>query len=393
MGADTASIVAGAVKDAEEGIVPDSEPTDMSGSGERTVVDIGGVEEGEESGTPAKESVASPSSAAAAGETKTKDLGTAVAKTTPPPAAQKPDDELTKEMARHGIHAPEPGKREGVFRWSKVQKVVENVRAKAAAQFEPQIKERDTRITALSKQLEDVSNADRMIFHDPDRYIATLAAMHPEKYGKFAKVLNGGAAEPEAKTTPPPAAADDPMPEPDAQFPDGSLGYSMEGQQKREEWLQRRIVADVTTKVEKMYADRFGPIEKDWKQRQMDQAAADRREKNRPGVHAQIATVKKLWGPLFKAKLAGDAEDDPEILKAMDDHPDWSFEACVSSVLLPKMQAERETMRKGLIDEIKQAPLAAAKTTPGSGGGGGGKSGPRVTADIVAEAVRAATGR
>jgi hypothetical protein len=132
-------------------------------------------------------------------------------------------------------------------------------------------------------------------------------------------------------------------------------------------------------------------MEKDFKQRELERAAEARIEQARPGVHEQIATAKKMWGPLFKAKLAGDPEDDPRIVQAMDEHPTWSFEACVAHVLLPEMQANREVMRKGLLEEIKQAPMAASRTTPGSGGGGG-TGAPRSTADIVAEAVRAASG-
>lgn len=385
MAIDTRDIVAGAVKEAESGMISDGpEQPETSPTG-TTVVDFGGTTEQEEGETAAPTGEVSPSSAAAAGTTEPpkKDLAAAVDKTPPPP----PDDELTKELMAFGIHPPKPGQREGVFKWSKVRKIVENTRTKTAARFEKDLTETKAQLKQSGDRLRNMDAVDHMILNDPDRYIRTLATIHPQLYGKYAGLGTEGKAPPQAGATPP--AKDDPRPPPDAKFEDGSLGYSPEGLDKLLEWQARRVESSVTAKVDELYSKRFGPIEKDLKRRTLEQQEVEQYERARPMVQAQIRNAKQIWGPLFQSKILGDKEDDPEILKAMDDHPDWSFDACVAFVLTPKLQANRETMRKDLIAEIQKAPAAAARSTPGSGGGGGA-SGPRTTADIVAEAVAAA---
>jgi hypothetical protein len=378
--ADIRDVVAGAVKEAESGIVPDRPDSTEETSTGTTVVDFGGSDAGEEAEAKTETAV-SPSSATAQTEAPKKDLAGTVDKTKPQPV----DDELSKEMARHGIHPPKEGQREGVFKWSKVRKVLENTRAKVAEKYERELATTRTQLEQSSARLQNMDVVDKMILTDPDRYIRTLAAIHPQLYGKYVGM--------QAEEKPKPAArpdADDPMPQPDAEFPDGSKGYSLDQQMKREEWLQRRITRTVTAEVEQRYNQRFGPIEQDWKQAQLARAAEVQRERARPGVRAQIMNAKKIWGPLFQSTLTGDPQDDPEILQAMDDHPDWSFDACVASVLTPKMQADREAMRKDVLDEIRKAPAAATRSVPGAAlGTGTGR--PRTTAEIVAEAVAAAS--
>lgn len=370
---DTSDIVAGAVHDAESGIVSES-PEPAESGGEKTVVDIGG--EAEEGGGDAAGTAASPSSAA-----KVEGKSGLAAKVEQTP---KPDEEMIKELASYGIHPPKPGQREGVFRWSKVQKVLENTRKKAAEKYEKDIRERDERIRQHEMRAKNEEAANRLIATDAQRYLEVLSTLHPE-YKRF---LPSAAAETKPKVEVSPKTE---PPPPDAQFADGSLGYSPEGLDKLMQWHHNEAKREAMEAVKQEYETRFGPMEKDWKQ-SLEARAADRHlQEAIPIVRDQIANAKKVWGSMFKSKFTGDAEDDPEIVKALADHPDWSFEACVSSVLAPRMQTSRQTMREELLDEIHKAPAAASRSVPGTGGGGG-KGAARTTTDIVTEAVRAAGG-
>lgn len=383
--ADISDIVAGAVHDAEEGITRDDSTStdDVGGDGGETSTEGGAGGGTEGAVAPATTTVVSPSSGAAApaATVGAKDLGTAVAET------PVPDDELTKELATFGIHAPQPGKREGLFKWSKVRKVVESARTKTAARFEKDLADRDTRLKTAEGRLKGMDSVDQLILIDPDRYIRTLAAIHPDKYGKF---VNGSAGAAEAKK--PEAAAAAPAaeaPEPDLRYEDGSMGYGPEGLKKLLAFTRDEAKREAVDAVKEMYEQRFGPIEKDWKAAAATRAVQQQREQRIPMVREQILNAKKTWGTLFQSKFAGDKEDDPEIVKTLDEHPDWTFDACVAHVLMPRMQANRENLRKELLEEINKAPAAAARSVP-AGGGAGGIMAPRTTEDIVREAIAAA---
>lgn len=366
--ADVSDIVAGAVHDAEDGIIPDTPSTESTESGESGSTGV----DGGEGGTP---DAVSPSSGAAAADGKTP---SGAVEQTP-----KPDEEMVKEFARYGIHPPKPGQREGTFRWSKVQKVVENARKKTAERFEKDIRERDERIRQHEIRSKNEEAANHLIATDARRYLEVLSTLHPA-YKQF---LTPAAAETKPRVE---APVQTEPPPPDAQFADGSLGYSPEGLQKLMAYHEDRGRQTAIEAVRAEYEQRFGPMEKDWKLSLEARAADQHVQQAIPIVRDQIANAKKMWGPLFKSKFTGDPEDDPEILKAMTDHPTWSFDACVTSVLAPRQQADRETMRKELMAEIQKAP-AAARSMPGGAGGGGGTGAPRSTADIVAEAVAAAS--
>jgi len=283
---------------------------------------------------------------------------------------KKPDDdadELEKELAALGIHPPVEGQRENRLPYSRMVKIFRNAQKKWVTAHQTELKERDTKLTASQERLQNMEAVDKLIANDPDRYLRMLAAIHPDKYSRF---LDGS--KPTEVKSAPPVVESSPPPAPDAEFPDGSKGYSPEGLQKLLAWQAQQVETRTLARADETFTRRFGPIEQRWKNEQVI-------EERRPMVQAMIARNKKVWGEHFK-------DGDPEILKFMNDHPEVPFDAAVSQVLVPRIQAERNTMRADILKEINTKPKAAAKSAP-TVGGGGGVTGPRSLEDIVRESI------
>jgi hypothetical protein len=299
------------------------------------------------------------------------------ADTAAPVAVAKPADDLTKELEALGLKAPEAGVRENRLPYSRVKKIVENSRKKLTDAHTTALKERDDQLTKANERLKNMDAVDKLIATDPDRYLAMLGMLHPV----YKKYTSAPVATPPAPVAAPdPAAALGERPAPDVKFEDGSFGYSPKQHEKLLDWVASTAEARAVARAEKSYTERFGPIEQQYKSQQQI-------EKTRPKVNAQVAWGKQTWGKLFEDDYALDGKS--EVLAYMKANPGVPFEACVSAVLLPKVQVERTRMRSDILAEINARPKAAVKAAPTATKPSADTT-PRTTQEIVAAAVAAA---
>jgi len=350
--ADLIDTITNAVADVEQGTEPEPLAGEaLGGDDGGGSVDTGG-DDGDGGG--AGPDAVSPSSRAAGAEA---DGG----QPSPPPV---PPDELTQELEAFGIKAPADGKEGGRFRWSQVRKVVENSRKKLNEQHTAVIRQRDQQLAQAGERLKNLDAVDKIIVEDPDRYIGILASIHPDKYGKFVKAGQAAAAAPVR-----PKPGEEP-PGPDAEYSDGSRGYSTEGLRALLEWQAARVTDQVTEQVEAKYAARFGPIEQEWKH---TKAEAEFNAKHIPIVRGQIAAAREMWGK-------GVDTHEAEIVKMMalndgqQGRPYLSFDACVAKVLLPKHRTDRNRMREDVLAELQGRPAAAGHTGTGAAAAGSGQA-------------------
>lgn len=298
-------------------------------------------------------------------DTVTPPAGTAAAAETVTAAEQ---DELDKELEALGIPAFDQTKRENRLPYRRMKKIFGNAQEKWKTTHKAELAERDTKLTAAEQRLQHMDSVDALIASDPDRYVAMLAAMHPDKYSRFVG-RTPEAAKPAVDT-----AAADPKPEPDGQYADGTPGYTPAGMEKLLDWRDRQTAA----KLKADYEERLKPLEEQRKTLEEQQktqaqqrAAEEHRAAQVPKIKAQVAHASKTWGKLFDDDYAKANAGDSEILKVMqandgkEGRPFLSFDAAVAQVLTPKLYADRNTMREELLKEINGRP-AAADRTPGS---------------------------
>jgi hypothetical protein len=108
-------------------------------------------------------------------------------------------------------------------------------------------------------------------------------------------------------------------------------------------------------------------------------------EANIPVVRAQTDFLNRTYG----AELVKASEN--EIVKALDDNPNWSYVEAAASVLVPKLLADEAKVREKIIAEMNKRPAAAtvsggttkAITAPEVETGGG-------TEALIRQALRAA---
>lgn len=347
MSDDLAAVVAGAVEESRGGLVSDSEPSASEPSG-----DAG--DSGEGSSEPV-----SPSSSAAP---------TAV----PGPA---PDD-LDAELESFGFTRPVAGQREGTFKYAKVRKMQENRDKKLRDAHAAALQAQEVKLQQAQRDLDQNKVLEQLVRNDPERYLRTLAALHPA-YQRFvdAAPQPGTGTRPGTEPT-----ISDQAPKPDYQYADGSTGYSPEGLLALRQWDREQTKREVLAEVRKEYAARFGPIEQDWR---MTRARQQFEVTTRPIVQAEIATAQKDWGSYF-------IKDDPAVLALMEQGV--PFEAALRQTYLPKVLADRNTMRGEVLAEMNQRPAAASRITPGASGAIAAHEEESLS-DTVRNAVNAARGR
>lgn len=243
--------------------------------------------------------------------------------------------------------------------YSRVTKIVGNALKNVRATHETTVKEKDDKLAAAELELTPYRNADRMILTDPDRYIQTLALIHPDKYKKF---LTPGVAEVKPAVVDPVAAVG-PEPEPDIKYNDGTTSYSPEQWAKHTQWVEDRATARAQAIVDK----RMSPIEKAAKEREDAAAASKSYETRRANMRASIDAATKLWGKDFTEDYAKDTKS--EILAYMKANPTTPFDRCVAAVLLPKQVKDRDKQREEILTELEgrtkgvsTTPVAAVRT-------------------------------
>src|ERR1035437_5189379 len=291
----------------------------------------------------------------------------------------KPADDLAKELEDLGLKPPKDGERENRLPYSRVKKIVENSRTKLTAGFTTQLAERDAKVTAAEAKVANMAAIDNLISTDPDRYIGMLAALHPDKYKKF--LDTGFTGKPAPPPVSPPVVLTTPRPTPDLKYEDGSLGYSPQQHEKLLDWIAADAENKAYARDDAEMTKRFGGIEQKYKNDQTTAALL-------PGVNAQLEWGKQTWGKLFEDDYKLDSKS--EVLAYMRSHKGVPFEACVSAVLLPKVQADRTRMRAELLTKINARPRAAARSTPAATTTTPAVTGARDPEDVIRDAISAA---
>lgn len=242
------------------------------------------------------------------------------------------EDELFKEL---GLK-PRPDKKENRIPYSRVKAITESQRKKAQTEFEAKVKEHTDKVAAYEARLKEVENAENIIKSEPEKYLEFLPTVNPKYKDLIQKAVAAGT------IVPPVAAVPATPPPPNVKLEDGSMTYDTEGLQKYSEWQAAQIEA----RLEKKYSERFGPMEREFQKKKDYEAFV---ATTMPRINAQLEAAEK-W-PLF-------TDNRTDILAALTDktNPAANLEAAYQRVVLPKLQANKDTMRAELLKELEQKP-------------------------------------
>jgi hypothetical protein len=265
--------------------------------------------------------------------------------------------------------------------YERVRKIVakneRDITTKLTKQFEdeykPKLTEYETKFKELEGTMANVAQFEHVMVNDPQRFLELLTQI--PAYAPFFQYVNQLASgQVPAANEQQPAAAEDPMPGPDEHDETGAIGYSQEGLQKLQEWSIRQ--------AEKKVEARIAPIENDWK---AQRAAAEREHyvENviKPQLEQQISEA-RTW-PSF-------TDIEPEIVKLLNANKQLSLEGAYRQAyqthVLPKLQADRDTMRQTILAELKNAkPANTAAPSLQSRPTNHPSNRPKTTEEIVAE--------
>lgn len=299
---------------------------------------------------------------------------------------------------KHGITAQAIGGRENRIPYSRVKKITQNAVsevAEAALGRKPtpeeaskiaevvkshvaRLPELETKVKTYENQLTSYQGFENIMVNDAEKHLRMLSTL-PAYKKFFAAVeqaferLEQVPAQPEAT----PVGSD--MPQPNYKYPDGSLGYDMDGIKALMEWQAKQVEARITKQVE----SRYEPIERNWQIQQRIEAV-------RPTVERQIAEARQ-WEKF--------TDNEDEIVKVLQAYPQLSLEAAYHRVVDPKIKAaweeeraklltDRTKMREELMAEIKQAPRSTSAPALPSRAPAQSTSGPRRLEDIIAEQIK-----
>jgi hypothetical protein len=242
--------------------------------------------------------------------------GSTTTSTTQPAAPAAPltaaeKDELAEAL---GITATDSTKWTTRINYSKVHKAVKAMQEKVAAAHAAALKSHEDQSASTRQQIE---RFDSMV-NNPDQLLKALAQVNPA-YAAFVK----GAA---------PAATGTP----------GRI----------------ETMEDLQKVIDQQVAQRLAPIEKERQSAQFIAEAV-------PRIKAQLAEA-QTW-PLFKENQA----EIQAAVKALPQHlaPDVVLRMAYQSVVLPKLAANRDTVRAEVMAELKNRPHASTVTTTVSGRG------------------------
>jgi hypothetical protein len=255
-----------------------------------------------------------------------------------------------KELEELGVARLKPGQKDNRMPHSRVSKVILNAKTKWSEKLTTEHKatlaETEKRIAAYEDYKKTVAGVEHLIENDPTRYLETLAQLYPQHYGKYA---GGDAAKPVVKQ--------DPEPQADIKYDDGSYGFSPEQFSKLREWDRREAARVSKEETTKEFNERFGGMEKDYKAVQESNAKVHQ-------VRSDIDKLRDQWG--------ADAIDNQEVQKAIVAHMDANLKDTLTESTRKvmtarweaervRLQADRTTMRTELLAELRAAPRAAAK--------------------------------
>jgi len=273
-------------------------------------------------------------------------------------------DELDKELQSLGIQPKDARGGESRIRYTRVRKIWDNWKNRLTSELTEKhgkaVKELEARATANAERLTYMDNVEKLINTDPRRYIDLLVMAQPA----FRQYLNptlfgGGGAAPDGSGGGTAAPVGDKMPGPDAQFADGSTGYSPEGLQKVLEWNTARTLKA----AEDMFNKRYGkPLENLTTQ----QRTAAERQMHETRVRNNVAQAKRIYGQAFTDDFGdlGSVKADSAIIKVLNENKGINFLDACAIALIPRIQADRNKIREDVIRELKERPAGARRSAP-----------------------------
>lgn len=316
----------------------------------------------------------------------TEDADNAV--TPPANATDKVEDDFAK---RFGLQSQSITGRENRIPYSRVKKIVEKAQrdAREAAakelegKFNPQLTETQTKIQDYEQRLERVAQFEHVLENDPRTFLQILSQI--PAYGEFfqrvselAKMAQGQQGQgqnPVANQNVQNNNPNDPMPQPDQEFPDGTKGYSMEGLAKLFDWRDRQVESRVLQQAEERISKRYAPIEQQWQAQQEYQRAV-------PVVEKQIAEA-RTW-PNFN-------ELENEVVKLLQADQRMTLEGAYMRAyqthIVPRMTADRQRVKSEVLEELKKRPAASAAPSNPTKPTASANKGPRSLEEIIAAEV------
>jgi BMFP domain-containing protein YqiC len=236
---------------------------------------------------------------------------------------------------------------------------------KAAEAFEAKLKELEwaTSVPDAKDRLAAIQIADT----NPKLFAQVL--LNDEKFAPIFKELMGAASPAPAAAVPPAAnAAVAEKPQPDVLLPDGTLGYSQAVQDQLLAWHTQQL----ETKFGDMLQEKLGKVDPILKEREAQTAYSKEVEKQK----VIVAQARKSW-PQFEKH-----EQEIRALLNKPGNEQMSLDEGYRTVVIPKMQADRDAMRKEILAE--QGKKAAAPIVPPAGKPAP-VAGKRTTEDIIRE--------
>lgn len=216
-------------------------------------------------------------------------------------------------------------------------------------------------------QIAEELRAMRIAATDPDAFVSFLKSK--PAYARYFQP-----AAPEQKS----AAQEDLMPKPDKLYDDGSTGYSAERLQQLLDWKDRQN--------ERKMAERFGPIEQEYRGREVYNQALAR-------TAPILENARNTWD--------GFKDHEPEIrnviASALERGEIVSLDAAYRQVVVPKLKAQesdlRARIRQELIEESNRKSAAVTEVP----GGPVAKPAPKSVrgmqmSDVVAEVYKELSG-
>jgi hypothetical protein len=222
-------------------------------------------------------------------------------------------------------------------------------------------KDHDDAVAAVNAQLAELAwarepnvreslEAFRIAEERPEVFAKVL--LGDERIGAIIRQLVGAEApaQPAAAPAAAPKASGDGRPAPDKLNADGTLGYTEEGIEKLLEWNRSQAAAEAEERISKKFEERFGPMEQRFRSEQKLNEARTRQR----GV---LETARKNW-PHF-------AKHEDAMKQYLAQNPSAQLDDAYRAVVIPALQADRDTMRAELLAELNKRPEAAAVPRPG----------------------------
>jgi hypothetical protein len=246
----------------------------------------------------------------------------------------------------------------------RVKDMIARAEAKAKSTFEAQVADLNSKLAPYQEpQFQAQQQAMTLANENPEKLLQLLAQAD-DRYGQMlGRLFEEQAAPPQSQQ---PTTV-----EGDILLNDGTYGYSPAQVQRA---LDQRAQA-VEAAIERKMSERFGPMEKAYQSHQLYQGAASKAE-------AQITEASK-W--------PGFVENQNDILTALQADQKLTLHDAYIRVVVPKLTAGKDDVRKQVLAEINAKPRAASGSlAPKSGvAAPTASAGPRDTEDVIKEALRA----